>query len=241
MQNRYAGDVGDFGKLGLLRFVAWSNLRIGVNWYLVPDESHSADGKHTGYLRSKAFKGCDDELLSALGGIVTSAQRDVLSLEATRLIPSTKYYNATLYPPKTEGALTRAEWHRAALRELEGTDVVFLDPDNGLIVKSVGASSSKSIKYVLVEELRDYYHAGHSVIFYNHRCRQTEDDYLERFRRLKDDPAFQGAEWLGLTFFRGTTRDFFFILQPCHATMAREMTNRFLDSNWKQHSRRLGI
>lgn len=29
MQNRYAGDVGDFGKLGLLRFLENQGLRIG--------------------------------------------------------------------------------------------------------------------------------------------------------------------------------------------------------------------
>ena len=49
MQNRYAGDVGDFGKLGLLRGLTSSQLDIGVNWYLTPDESHNANGKHIGY------------------------------------------------------------------------------------------------------------------------------------------------------------------------------------------------
>ena len=49
MQNRYAGDVGDFGKLGMLRAIASSAMKIGVNWYLVPDEGHNDDGKHIGY------------------------------------------------------------------------------------------------------------------------------------------------------------------------------------------------
>ena len=34
MQNRYTGDIGDFGKLGLLRVLQESGLTIGVNWYL---------------------------------------------------------------------------------------------------------------------------------------------------------------------------------------------------------------
>ena len=37
MQNRYAGDVGDFGKIGLLRQLAAAGYHIGVNWYLAPD------------------------------------------------------------------------------------------------------------------------------------------------------------------------------------------------------------
>ena len=33
MQNRYTGDIGDFGKLGLLRQLSRTGLSIGVNWY----------------------------------------------------------------------------------------------------------------------------------------------------------------------------------------------------------------
>jgi len=33
VQDRYAGDVGDFGKIGMLRQIASTGLRIGINWY----------------------------------------------------------------------------------------------------------------------------------------------------------------------------------------------------------------
>ena len=57
MQDRYAGDVGDFGKLGMLRIIADSGLKIGVNWYLTykPEENLKEDGKHIGYLNDIAF------------------------------------------------------------------------------------------------------------------------------------------------------------------------------------------
>ena len=51
MQNRYTGDIGDFGTLGLLRQLSRAGLSIGVNWYLVPDEAHNGDGRHIGYLK----------------------------------------------------------------------------------------------------------------------------------------------------------------------------------------------
>ena len=58
MQNRYVGDIGDFGKYGLLRSLcgvseilnSHHSPRLGVVWYLYPDESHDSDGKYTGYL-----------------------------------------------------------------------------------------------------------------------------------------------------------------------------------------------
>ena len=36
MQDRYAGDVGDYGKIGLLRCLEKQGFNIGINWYLVP-------------------------------------------------------------------------------------------------------------------------------------------------------------------------------------------------------------
>jgi hypothetical protein len=43
MKNQYFGDVGDYGKYGLLRFLAGNNIKIAVNWYLTPDDG-SNDG-----------------------------------------------------------------------------------------------------------------------------------------------------------------------------------------------------
>ena len=41
MQNRYAGDIGDYSKLGLLRALHLAGFSIGLNWYLTPDETHN--------------------------------------------------------------------------------------------------------------------------------------------------------------------------------------------------------
>jgi len=50
VQDRYAGDVGDFGKYGLLRALCKDDLSLGVVWYLVPDEEGTGDGGHVGVL-----------------------------------------------------------------------------------------------------------------------------------------------------------------------------------------------
>ena len=33
MQDRYAGDIGDYGKIALLKALQVQGLSIGVNWY----------------------------------------------------------------------------------------------------------------------------------------------------------------------------------------------------------------
>ena len=78
MQDRYAGDIGDFMKFGLLRALAdESGLRLGVNWYLTGDESHNADGKHVTYLDPAnsfhaSLKRRDPDLMARLAGVVAA-------------------------------------------------------------------------------------------------------------------------------------------------------------------------
>ena len=93
MQDRYAGDVGDFGKFGMLRILENSGLKIGVNWYLVGDENHNNDGKHIGYLENKKFKSCDEELLIALKNMLKSGERSVKEIEKLDLLNAGKYYH----------------------------------------------------------------------------------------------------------------------------------------------------
>jgi len=51
MQNKYVGNVGDFGKYGMLRALFQNSpLKLGVNWCLVEKEEKKNDGKHTAYL-----------------------------------------------------------------------------------------------------------------------------------------------------------------------------------------------
>ncbi len=235
MQNRYAGDAGDFGKIGLSRSLAKSGLKVGINWYLVSDESHNDDGKHTGYLNDSKMTGCDDELLGKLGCMVYSNQRSILMLEGMCLIPNAVYYDEELLPPQTGGAVFRSQWHKNALKKLEDSDIVFLDPDNGLLPKSVSLGYRRSIKYIGEDEIVDYYLAGHSVVFYNHRSRQNEQAYLNRFRAFFSCESICVAATLGIKYVRGTIRDYFFLVHPEHLKQVEETITYMLNSQWNKH------
>ena len=107
MQNRYTADIGDFGKYGLLRALCspvddGSKLRLGVVWYLVPDESHNADGKFIRYLapsqkNDRRFKRCDPELYDALADIICKKDRNVSSIRKCSILPhGTVFYEEPL-------------------------------------------------------------------------------------------------------------------------------------------------
>lgn len=234
MQDRYAGDVGDFGKLGMLRCLSEAGLSVGVNWYRVPDGGHNDDGKHIGYLQNSDFFGCDDFLLGQLGQMVYGNQRSISFLENAMLIPNAHYYQAVLESPNSQCA-NRSAWHKQATEALLPCDIVFLDPDNGLLVDSVSPTSKKSNKYVFLNELADYYALGKSVVFYNHRSRVQERDYIARFQAILRNEIFPDAHLLGLKFTRGTIRDYFFIINSSHYQKLESAITRMLQSKWNKH------
>ena len=196
MQNRYAGDIGDYGKLGLLRQIqASTQLSIGVNWYLVPDEGHNGDGQHINYLTKNSFRECDPPLFDALAQVVASGRRQVTALETPAVLPNDNavYYSEMLdfsHTAKPEREAIRAGWHKKALAKLKGCDLVFADPDNGLIVPSA-EDGPKSSKYVLPSELKDtseqfYRNRTYNAdIFLNHgsSCTKLLKESLSRLHR----------------------------------------------------------
>ena len=117
MQDRYTGDIGDYGKLGMLRCLAAAGLRVDVNWYRTPDEGHNEDGKFIQYVQASgkaSYRPYDPPLWDALAQIVNSGQRQVKSLETPAILDAV-FYNEPLDFRKVsfrERDGLRADWHR---------------------------------------------------------------------------------------------------------------------------------
>ncbi|MBQ9463530.1 MAG: hypothetical protein IJU68_07760 [Bacteroidales bacterium] len=236
MQNRYTGDIGDFGKLGLLRVLSESGLTIGVNWYLTPNESHNGDGRHVDYLKKTGFRACDEQLWQELKHIVESEQREVTALERDCILPAIFYSEKLDFQGarKSERIDLREKWHRAAIRRLAGVDVVFVDPDNGLLVPSA-EGTGKENKFVTVKELADYYKQGSSVIYYQHKARRPDSFYTDQHTHLLERPEFTGASGFGLKFRTTSQRYYFCILQAQHEEIVRRCADNIISSAWKEH------
>lgn len=234
MQNRYACDIGDFGKFGLLRALSAAGLSVGLQWYLVPDETHNEDGRHIAYLAQPKFKACDEGLWLALNRIVAEKRRGVSALEEAGIIRANYYSKPLSFTGKsaTERIESRNQWHREALTGLRGTDVVFVDPDNGLMTPSA-AGTPRSNKYVEPRELEDYYLQGASVVYYQHKARVKDDFYLEQHRELLSRSGFKGATGMCLKFVPTSQRYYFFIIQPKHESIILECVDRFLATPWR--------
>lgn len=223
-------------KLGLLRQIAGDDLRLGVNWYLVPNENHNADGKHVSYLEpgnaiGRRLKACDPPLHEALSVMKSSRNRSVESLEESGVLPGS--HQSYLVPlTKRMSTGERLRWHKGGLGKMQKSDLVFLDPDNGLR-KEPGP---KLEKYALASEVGDYFAQGHSVVVYHHADRSKGGVPVQVARRLNELGEAVGGSSLGAVIARrGTCRFFLIAAQDDHRRLLLEGLKRYI-SVWQGHA-----
>lgn len=233
MQNRYTGDIGDFSKLGLLRALSNAGLTIGLNWYLTPNETHNDDGKHIKYLsQAEEYRFLDSQLFDELKAIIASGRREVSEMEKPEILEAEFFSELLVFPRASKIREVRDGWHSRALHEMKGNDIVCLDPDNGLIVPSATGTKREN-KYVLREELYEYYQQGSSVIYYQHKARRKDEYYQEQYASLIS--GYPGAAGLILKFRTTSQRYYMFLLQPRHEERVKETLLKMLTSGWENH------
>ena len=136
MQDRYVGDVGDFVKYGLLRAIRGTK-RLGVAWYLHPNVGPAGDGRHTAYLQNPdEWRHLDAELFDVLRELIAH-RRSVANIQQSGILG-----NAAFAAERLEVAgikvrdrpRWRNQWFGRIKRQLTDCDLVFADPDNGLVL-----------------------------------------------------------------------------------------------------------
>jgi len=159
VKNQYVGDINDFAKYGLLKVLARAAesepLRLGVIWYLTPDD-RGRDGKEIRYLQNPLHLAADADLLAKLHEIVGSTDRGVRLISQHDVLPvSTIYYDAHV-----PAGASRESWFGDACSVVEACDLIFLDPDNGL----APAGGREGPPYATVNEIRALTSRGQSVV-----------------------------------------------------------------------------
>lgn len=255
MQNRYVGDVGDFGKYGLLRALCMPDggknpaLKLGVVWYLTSDETHNNDGRHIGYLEPTpknlaAFRACDSSLYDALGIIVRGGNRNISAIRQSGILPEDTVFHEPILDlnrnrsrsKSTSRVLEREEWVVGALQSTQNCDVVFVDPDNG-IGSATQAFSKLGSKFVLLTELVPYVDRGQTLVIYHHLSRQTTADVqIEEKLKLIRRHFGGSANVVALWYHRGSSRVFFILTK--NLTIIRSLDEKLARFNtlpWHEH------
>lgn len=244
MQDRYTGDIGDFGKYALLRALAAEDLRLGVIWYLNRSEEANSDGELINYLfaptKSNPLSDCDPWLYSQMRDLVC-CNRQVSEVAVRKILPGdTIFFDQALPFAKSQRSVPRKLWQHAreqwcqeALRSARDADVVFLDPDNGLAnVPITRCSYKSSLKYVFVDELQPYLHRGQSIVLYHHQTRHgTFAEQVENNLNYLEQWTDTERPW-AVTYHRGQARAYFILASASHRHTLTNRCIRLLQSAW---------
>jgi|TARA_R110002126_G_scaffold289302_1_gene443977 hypothetical protein len=205
MQDRYAGDVGDFVKLGLLRALS-PGRRLGVAWYRFPDEDHNGDGRHVSYLQdSDRYAHLDPDLFDHLRNVVKDT-RSISSLIPMLgdIVSSDEALGLSNLPVRLRRDW-RKVWFKNVMDSLSSCDLVFADPDNGIVDD---ADKRKGLaqfgKQMPLEEVRALAHGRCAVIYHhNTRRRGGHDAEIDHWLREISMPslAVRASAYSPRTFF----------------------------------------
>ena len=239
MQDRFVGDIGDFGKYSLLRALTGiypalpehKRLSLGVVWY-VPDlateqNTKSTHGLKVSYLKQqKSYRVCDAFLFDSLKNLVDESERSIRSIEDSGILGNSTQFYGDRVP---EEPRAREEWASRAQRIMSEQSIVFLDPDTGLIP---ARRRNASTGHVYQQEIKMFLTTDQTIIVYQHHA--YTDPQIEGQRRNWSNTLqnLQFQESITLCF---EQRDFIILPAAERADLIDERLAKMLAGPWKQH------
>jgi len=224
MKNQYFGDINDYRKYGLIRsIINAGNFQILIAWMLTPDDGTS-DGKFIDYLsKPHLWQNFDPELYDGLQELIKSnTLRKVELIEQTNLLPKAEYF-PHIVPDTSE----RINWIRILIINSEESDLIFLDPDNGIEVDSKPYCTKFSSKYLYWREIHELWNRGKSLLIYQHFPRVKRDLFIQLMLQELHSHTFDS----NVDAFSTSNVVFFLALQPKHQTYRSNILNN-VQKNW---------
>jgi len=244
MQNRYVPDLGDFSKFGLLRVLsgvdAQPRLRVGLVWYLTEQDEANNDGRHTAYLelsgkRRDQFRDCDAQLYDTMAAIHAGGVKDVRAYRKHGVLPGGVYFEQPLVLDGRLPQVVRDGWLIRAYATVRDCDLVMLDPDNGLEVRSVAPLSRRGSKYATLDECRRLFDPSRrSLVVYQHATRRgTVVQQADRaLSRLAEALGVSRNHCFALRFRRGTSRLYLIASAARHAQVLPNRAEQMIAGPW---------
>lgn len=241
MQNRYVGDIGDFGKYGLLRWLCgmhrktandgYKELKLGVVWYLNTDGKNS-DGNIRKYLedRKGLLQQCDSPLYESLKPTLQEENRNVTFIkDCANILPGAKFFDPCVFggPSASE---ERGHWLKKAQEKVKSCDLVFIDPDNGIASQRLVEKISR--KHAFYSEIKSFSKlcSGKSLVIYHHASRRPAAEEIRT--RSAELTRKLGLPVRSLWYHRGTARFYFVAMQPAHNETILSRLTSFGRSEW---------
>lgn len=225
MKNQYIGDVGDYGKYSLLQAFVNAGFKVGVNWYLTENDD-SNDGKYITYLNYDHMRQYNPEIFDTLKGIAVRQDKSIADIQNSSILPDAIFYDEQIdvngSPKEREGK--RRSWFEKSISVLADTELIFMDPDNGLMETGI-ASKLGAEKYIFPEEVERYYNEGYNVVYYCHKGRRSYDAW-DKYISLMFD-RIPDAKPIVLTYHKGSQRSYVFLIHENYYKQYRRIIDSF--------------
>jgi hypothetical protein len=244
VRHNFVNDIGDYAKYALLRALCANGqetIRLGVIWYLTDHTEQNGDGRKRAHLSQDGWENLDPDLLQSMrlieGSLVSQDELNVRLIEASGILPpDTAYFSEAI--PRVERSVhrrvsARAAWFSSAEKAVGRCNLVFLDPDNGLEVRSVPITSPLASKYAAVSEIAALLESGTGVVLYQHGSRTPWPVQRERVCAQISAGTDRTLTIRSLRFGAFGARAFFCVTSCRHLTQA-------VDAGLGQLSRRVG-
>lgn len=237
MQDKYVGDIGDFGKFQLFRYLfndeqsPLEGKLLSQIWFMHQGEGEANnDGRHIDYF--SRVQGSDTDLEAALIDILRSDSRKVTEFERRKLLENTRYFYDEV--PKT--LADRQAWLQDALAFSKQCHIIAVEPDNGMALRCQRAErrfvhltledhhtqKPTPHKYIFSDEVGQFYHLPHVeiCIVYQHLNRCFRHD--EQIHALLSDLKVQYHNVLAIKHKPYSPRVFFFLCksESIHESLA---------------------
>jgi hypothetical protein len=169
VRHNWVRDIADFAKYGLLRRLAGADLRLGVFWYLTTHAN--ANAPLVSYLsRPDRYRACDPGLFDTLRRlhIEKGDQLTLEDIERGKVLPaSTVFYGRPLSTTVLDRKIRRTardEWFQDGCALTRDCNVIFLDPDTGLLPPGRKAENAGGEEYAALDEVMSLCQRGQSVV-----------------------------------------------------------------------------
>lgn len=221
MQNRYTGDIGDFGKFLLLKHL-FPTESIATIWYLYCDETHNNDGSHrVEESNINLYRHCyslDPKMSELFYQIHQRNIRNVFAFEELCVLENGHYFIQSILG---EGENYRSNWLECALEFIrsKSCSVVCLDPDNGIEPSSMSKLTRlKQGKYCTYREIDSFFLEGcvNHLVIYQHFHRQQPHEMQMREAKVKFERLYKGRAIVTIIRHNPVQARFYIILSKHH-------------------------
>ena len=234
MRCQWVGDIGDFGKYGLLRALFGkreehqiSALSFAVVWCT------NTEPLSTRYMHPvENLQHCDEWLYQTLHGVGEN-ERCLRAVQVKNILNTNQFYYA---PLSGLAGNDRAEiWLPGAVELIRDADVIFVDPDDGIATSNMEErGNNNSQKHIYMDELNCFYHHKKSLIIYQ-TLRYAPGGFINRVNHLAGELRRRlgaQAEIWALRWRRRQSRVFFVVVHPIHADILNPKVQAFTENHY---------